>query len=160
LYNYDLDDGASFIGNRTAHLAQYSYLEVIASLRAVMTKRQGSMEINQTVMLQNALGFAQLSLMKSFDGSVSIVQYRVCVCYGCCGLAVYSYLVVDLSASPSPRVPSVLRGSDRQRGGATRSPEHLHPLDVRSHQKPPTRRGFLPPPRMITIDELMIITIL
>jgi hypothetical protein len=82
LYNYDLDDGASFIGNRTAHLAQYSYLEVIASLRAVMTKRQGSMEINQTVMLQNALGFAQLSLMKSFDGSVSIVQYRarVCVC--------------------------------------------------------------------------------
>eukprot|EP01047_Picozoa_sp_COSAG01_P078610 COSAG01_NODE_14591_length_1435_cov_1.172904_2_plen_115_part_00 len=43
-----------------------------------MAKRQGSMEINQTVMLQNALGFAQLSLMKSFDGSVSIVQYRVC----------------------------------------------------------------------------------
>ena len=77
LYNFDYDDGASLVGNRTAHLAQYSYLDTIGALRAMMTeKQQGTAGAtarhhNSTVMLQNALGFAQLSLMKDFDGTFS-----------------------------------------------------------------------------------------
>eukprot|EP01050_Picozoa_sp_SAG11_P011459 SAG11_NODE_1214_length_5503_cov_5.844560_2_plen_791_part_00 len=71
VYNYDFDDGASFIGNSTAHLSQYSYLDTIAALRDVMKDKEGDMHHNQTVMLQNALGFAQLSLMKDFDGTFS-----------------------------------------------------------------------------------------
>lgn len=71
LYNYDFDDNASFINNRTAHLAQYSYIDNIAALREVMVAKQGAMKHNETVMLQNALGFSQLSLMKDFDGTFS-----------------------------------------------------------------------------------------
>ena len=33
-----------------------------------MKEKEGGMLHNQTVMLQNALGFTQLSLMKDFDG--------------------------------------------------------------------------------------------
>ena len=71
LYNFDFDDGASFIDNRTAHLSQYSYLETIGAMRRMMAEKQGAMKHNETVMLQNAMGFAQLSLMRDFDGTFS-----------------------------------------------------------------------------------------
>ena len=38
LYNYDFDDGASFIHNRTAHLAQYSYLDTIGTSAIVPSR--------------------------------------------------------------------------------------------------------------------------
>lgn len=41
LYNYDYDDGASLVGNRTAHLSQYSYLDTIGALRQMMKEKQG-----------------------------------------------------------------------------------------------------------------------
>jgi len=71
LFNYDFDDGASFVNNRTAHLAQYSYVETLDALRAMMKEKQGATRAKQTVMLQNALGFCQLSLFKAFDGTFS-----------------------------------------------------------------------------------------
>jgi hypothetical protein len=42
LYNFDFDDGASFVRNETAHLVQYSYLDTIAALREVMVEKQGN----------------------------------------------------------------------------------------------------------------------
>jgi len=71
LYNFDFDDNVSFIQNKTAHLAQYSYVETIGALREMMNEKQSATKAGQTVMLQNALGFAQLSLFKDFDGSFS-----------------------------------------------------------------------------------------
>ena len=71
IYNHDYDDAVSFVNNKTAHLAQYSYADTIDAMRAIMDKRQGSTKAGQTVMLQNANGFVQLSLLKSFDGTFS-----------------------------------------------------------------------------------------
>jgi hypothetical protein len=50
-------------------LSRYSYLDTIAALRKIMMDKESHMLHNQTVMLQNALGFTQLSLMKDFDGT-------------------------------------------------------------------------------------------
>jgi hypothetical protein len=71
LYNHAFDDGSSFIANRTAQLAQYSYLDTLASLRDLMAARAPTMRINETVMLSNNQGFAQLSLFEHMDGSFS-----------------------------------------------------------------------------------------
>ena len=71
LYNFDYDDGHSFIQGKKAHLAQYSYVQSLEAMRDVMAKRQSETLVKETVMLQNALGFAQLSLYKSFDGTFS-----------------------------------------------------------------------------------------
>lgn len=49
-------------------LTQYSYLDTIGALRATMRARGPAARINETVMLQNSLGFAQLSLFRDFDG--------------------------------------------------------------------------------------------
>ena len=71
LYNFDFDDGASLVAGRPAHLTQYAYVATLRAMRALMAKRQGATRFNETVMLQNALGFAQLSLMEAFDGTFS-----------------------------------------------------------------------------------------
>ena len=44
---------------------------MIGALRAMMQEREGHTRFNQTVLLQNALGFAQLSLFQHFDGTFS-----------------------------------------------------------------------------------------
>ena len=62
VYNHAFDDGASFIANRTAQLLQYSTLDTLRAMRGVMTARAPAMAINETVMLSNNQGFAQLSL--------------------------------------------------------------------------------------------------
>ena len=71
LCNFDGDDGASFVDNRTCRSLRYSYLKTVGALRAMMAQRQPSMEVNQTVMLTNNQGWAQLALMEHFDGSFS-----------------------------------------------------------------------------------------
>ena len=71
LCNFDSDDGASFVDNRTCRSLRYSYLETVGALRAMMAQRQPSMEVNETVMLTNNQGWAQLALMEHFDGSFS-----------------------------------------------------------------------------------------
>ena len=46
-------------------------IDETGALRAMMAQRQPSMEVNQTVMLTNNQGWAQLALMEHFDGSFS-----------------------------------------------------------------------------------------
>ena len=50
---------------------RYSYMDTIDALRGMMRARQAGTRARETVMLQNALGFCQLSLFKSFDGTFS-----------------------------------------------------------------------------------------
>eukprot|EP01043_Picozoa_sp_COSAG02_P032969 COSAG02_NODE_2226_length_9456_cov_6.430587_2_plen_631_part_00 len=71
LYSFDGDDGASFIGNRTARSMQRSYLDTTKQLREMMNARSPAMAINSTVMLTNNQGFAKLGLMEQMDGSFS-----------------------------------------------------------------------------------------
>lgn len=63
LYNFDFDDNVSFIQNKTAHLAQYSYVETIGALREMMNEKQSATKAGQTVMLQNVrFGYIFLSI--------------------------------------------------------------------------------------------------
>lgn len=42
LYNYDYNDNVSFVNNKTAQLSQYSYVNMIDALRAMMNEKQGN----------------------------------------------------------------------------------------------------------------------
>jgi len=71
IYNFDGDDGASFVQNRTARSMQYSYQKTTKALRKMMDTRQRAMRVNSSLLLTNNQGFASLALMEHMDGSFS-----------------------------------------------------------------------------------------